>query len=190
MKIVRFSATVSTKAYESFLQDRLELNPERRELRLELVKVRYSLGMDADASQDFQAVVAGLSSEESSQEILDLQRYLRSIDRKDAATLYLAQYLKVSPERLDVARELIEIYLSGDRRADAEKLVASLDAAGAAPENVVELVEYLLSVEMFSGARFTLVERPARLRMTLFSGLFDSRDGRIRRSRDGSSEDF
>lgn len=147
------------RAYESFLQDRLELNPERRELRLELVKVRYSLGMDADASQDFQAVVAGLSSEESSQEILDLQRYLRSIDRKDAATLYLAQYLKVSPERLDVARELIEIYLSGDRRADAEKLVTSLDAAGAAPENVVDLVEYLLSVEMFSGARFMLVER-------------------------------
>ena len=147
------------RAYESFLQHRLEFNPERRKLRLELVKVRYSLGQDADAGQDFQAVVAGLSPEESSQEILDLQRYLRSIDREDAATPYLAQFLKVSPERLDVARELIEIYLSGDRRADAEKLVISLDAAEAAPENVVDLVEYLLSVEMFAGARFILVER-------------------------------
>ena len=147
------------KAYESFLQGRLELRSERRDLRLELVKIKYLLGKNADADQDFKTAIAGMDPEESSREILDLQRYLRSIDRKDAASPYLGQYLRRHPDRLDVARELIEIRLSTGERAAAEALVESLDAASAAPENIADLVEYLLSEGLAVGARAILVDR-------------------------------
>jgi thioredoxin-like negative regulator of GroEL len=147
------------KAYESFLQERLELRSERRELRLELVKIKFLLGKDADADQDFQTATAGMTPEESSREILDLQRYLRSIERKDAASPYLGQYLRRHPDRLDVARELIEIRLSTGERAAVEGLVDSLDSASAAPENIADLVEYLLSEDLVSGARAILVRR-------------------------------
>ena len=147
------------KAYESFLQERLELRSERRDLWLELVKIRFLLGKDADADQDFQTATAGMAPEESSREILELQRYLRSIDRKEAASPYLKQYLMRHPDRLDVARELIEIRLSTGERAAAEALIESLDSTSAAPENIADLVEYLLSEGLISGARAILVQR-------------------------------
>ena len=45
-------------AYAQFLEQRLELAPDRIDLRFRLVKASYALGRDADAEQDFKAVLA------------------------------------------------------------------------------------------------------------------------------------
>lgn len=146
-------------ALEAFLVERLEIDPERADLRFQLVKVRYLLGKDGEAEQDFKAVVAGLEPAELSARILELQRYLRSIDRIEAAGGYLERYVRNYPDRLDVARELAEIYLSQENTAGIDSLMARLDVSGAAPEAVVELVQFLMVEGFLAPARALLTNR-------------------------------
>ncbi len=146
------NSTNDNKGFEQFLKDRLEVSPDRADLRFQLVKVHYSLGNDAGAEQDFQAVVAGLTPDGVSERILELQRYLRGIGRADAAAPYLERYLETHPERLDVARELSELYLKDDDRLSVEGLVEKLDPAGADVENAIDLSEFLLSGGLYGAA--------------------------------------
>lgn len=148
-----------TGALVTFLEERLEQDPERADLRFLLVKVLYSLGKDADAEQDFRVVLAGLEPDEISARILDLQRYLRSIERIDAARPYLEGYVRNHPSHLEVARELAEIYAARDEEAAVDALVTSLDASAAAEETVVDLAEFLVSEGIFAPARHLLAQR-------------------------------
>lgn len=140
-----------------YLAERLESQPGRADLRLRLAKVEYSLGRDADAEQDFRAVVAGLSQEEASSRILELQRHLREIGRIDAAEPYLEGYLRNHPTRLDVARELFEIRLSAERGGDLWSVAKLLAPEESEVENLVDLAEFLLSENQGAIARI-LVE--------------------------------
>ncbi|MEM9282829.1 MAG: PQQ-binding-like beta-propeller repeat protein [Verrucomicrobiota bacterium] len=141
------------RGFEAFLEERLEVQPDRSDLRFELVKVKYSLEKDADAEQDFKAVIAGLSSEEASLKILELQRFLIGIDRAEAAAPYLEQYLRNHPERLDVAGELAELFLEKQDYDAVEILVGKLEPEKAALENVIDLAELLLGEELYEAAR-------------------------------------
>ncbi len=141
------------ESFEQFLETALEVNPERTDLRFYLVKVLYTLGKDADAEQDFRAVVAGLSTEEVSKKILELQRHLRLVDRADAAGTYLKQYIKANPNRLDVARELAELYLQDDDRNSAEEMVSALSPEDAESANVADLADYFIDEGLFGAAR-------------------------------------
>lgn len=154
-------ATSDYPAYRRFLEERLELDPERSDLRFRLVKVHYALGNDADAEQEFKAVIAGLEPKEVSTRILELQRFLRGIDRIEAAARYLEQYVRNHPNRFDVARELAEIYATNDDREGVERVVNGLDIDGAALEDVVDLAEFLLAGEFFTAAQRLLGERIA-----------------------------
>ncbi|MDF1859769.1 MAG: PQQ-binding-like beta-propeller repeat protein [Verrucomicrobiales bacterium] len=143
-------------ASEAFLEARLEDDPERADLRFQLVKVHYALGRDADAEQDFKVVVAGLEEEGASKRILELQRYLRSIERMDAASVYLEQYVRNYPRELSVARELAEIYESRQNRSAVDALIGRLIPGEATPESVRDLVEFLIAEQYFVSAREVL----------------------------------
>ncbi|MEM6915246.1 MAG: PQQ-binding-like beta-propeller repeat protein, partial [Verrucomicrobiota bacterium] len=143
---------------EEFLESRLENNPERTDLRFRLVKILYTLGKDAEAEQDFEVVVAGLEPEELSDRILELQRYLRAIDRLDAAGNYLEKYVEDHPDRLDVARELAEIYLFKDTPASVDSLVASLEIREASSESASDLASFLIAEGFYESARSVLSE--------------------------------
>lgn len=127
-----------------FLEQRLEADPARLDLRFRLVKANYALGRDPVAEQDFKAVVAGLDPEETSARILELQRFLRGIDRIDAAAVYLDRYLRSHPSRLDVARELAEVLVASEDGAGIDALVHRLSPAEAEAANVLDLSEFLL----------------------------------------------
>lgn len=144
---------------EKFLMERLELSPERSDLRFRLVKVLYARGDDAAAEQDFQAVVAGLEPKEASARILELQRYLRVIDRIDAAAIYLERYLKKHPDRLDVAGELAEIFLEQDNVDAVYGLVGAVDTAKAEVENVIDFAQLLIAAELPAAAKQVLDEK-------------------------------
>ncbi len=146
-------------ALESFLESRLEVDPERADLRFQLVQVRYALGKDAEAEQDFKVVVAGLEPSELSDRILELQRYLRSIDRVEAAGIYLERYVRNYPDRLDVARELAEVYVSRENHRAVDPLIATLDVSSAASEAVADLAAFLMSEGFFASARSVLATR-------------------------------
>ncbi|MEM6279784.1 MAG: hypothetical protein AAF733_09915, partial [Verrucomicrobiota bacterium] len=143
---------------EEFLESRLENNPERTDLRFRLVKILYTLGKDAEAEQDFEVVVAGLEPEELSHRILELQRYLRAIDRLDAAGNYLEKYVEDHPDRLDVARELAEIYLFKDTPASVDSLIASLEIREASSESASDLASFLIAEGFYESARSVLSE--------------------------------
>lgn len=146
-------------ATKAFLEKRLEENPDRSDLRFELVKADYALGNDADADQDFRTVVAGLKPEEASAKILELQRFLRSIDRIEAAGKYLERYVRNFPAHLDVARELLEIYLATEETDRVPGLVSQLDIKGAATENALDLADFLIGNEFPVPARDVLLAR-------------------------------
>jgi len=139
--------------YAQFLEQRLEIAPDRIDLRFRLVKAYYALGRDADAGQDFKAVVAGLAPDEVSARLIELQRYLRTIERIDAAAPYLENYVRNHPTRLDVARELAEIYADANARSALDGLVRLLNAGEADAVSVLDLSEFLVSREYFAPAR-------------------------------------
>ncbi|MDF2374651.1 MAG: PQQ-binding-like beta-propeller repeat protein [Verrucomicrobiales bacterium] len=149
------------RALEAFLEERLEVDPERADLRFQLVKVRYALGKDAGAEQDFKVVVAGLEPAELSDRILELQRYLRSIDRVEAAGVYLERYVRNYPDRLDVARELAEVFVSRENHEAVDPLIATLDVTSATSESVADLAGFLISEGFFASARSVLSKRIA-----------------------------
>lgn len=144
---------------EAFLEERLEIDPERADLRFQLVKIRYSLGKDAEAEQDFKVVVAGLEPEELSDRILELQRYLRGIERIDAASIYLQRYVRNYPARLDVARELAEVYVSRGEQEAIDPLVSSLEVLEAAVESVGDLALFLTEEGYYASAKSILTKR-------------------------------
>jgi len=147
--------------YADFLEQRLEVSPNRSDLRFRLVKVYYALGRDADAGQDFKTLVAGLDPGEVSARLLELQRYLRSIDRIDAAAPYLENYVRNHPARLDVARELAEIYADGNARAAIDALVRTLNAAEAEAAEVIDLAEFLVSRDYLQPANVLVTAKLA-----------------------------
>lgn len=139
--------------YANFLEQRLEIAPDRADLRFRLVKAYYALGRDADAGQDFKTLVAGLELAELSQRLLELQRYLRSIDRINAAAPYLEDFVRNHPTRLDVARELAEIYVVSDAAPALERLVKTVNAAEADSSALIDLAEFLVSRDYLAPAR-------------------------------------
>lgn len=145
--------------YQTYLVERLEQQPDRSDLRFRLVKIHYANGEDANAEQDFKAVVAGLEPDEISEKILELQRYLRRIDRIDAAVTYLERYLRNHPARLDVARELAEIYVKLERPDEVNTLVGRVDSKASELENLIDFVEFLLAEGFPIGARQSLGEK-------------------------------
>jgi len=154
-----FESSPDTISYSRFLEKRLESFPDRIDLRFRLVKVNYALGKDSAAEQDFKVVVAGLSAEEVSDRILELQRYLRSIDRIDAAAPYLERYVRNHPTRLDVARELAEVYLAVNSREGIERMVRLINPAEADAANVLDLTRYLVQEEFFNAARLVVTAK-------------------------------
>ncbi|NLT70886.1 MAG: hypothetical protein GXX91_09350, partial [Verrucomicrobiaceae bacterium] len=147
--------------YADFLEQRLEIAPDRADLRFRLVKAYYALGRDADAEQDFKTLVAGLDLAELSQRILELQRYLRSIDRIAAAAPYLEDFVRNHPTRLDIARELAEIYAVRDDRPALERLVKTVNAAEADISALIDLAGFLVSREFLASARVFVSARLA-----------------------------
>ncbi len=143
--------------YAGYLTDKLERDPARLDLRFRLVKAEYAIGQDAAAEQDFKSVMAGLAPEEASERILELQRYLRGIDRIDAAASYLDRYVRNHPARLDVARELAEIYLSQGKGENIPGLVRTLQPSAASVEGVLDFTTFLLEQNQVGAAR-TIVE--------------------------------
>ncbi len=146
-------------AYVTLLEQRLELAPDRSDLRFRLIKAYYAAGRDADAAQDFKTLVAGVAPNEVSARLLELQRYLRSIDRIDAAAPYLENYVRSHPTRLDIARELAEVYAESQALAEIDGLVRSLNTSEADASGVIDLAEFLISRDFFIPARVLVTSK-------------------------------
>lgn len=130
--------------FEQYLEERLEQSPGRQDLRLELVKVHYALDKDLDARQDLQSVLAGLDTEESSGLILETGRFLQTRGKLQSAVGLLKAFVEKNPTRLDVVRELAEIYVKMDDRGAISDLLSLVDVEGAKVENLLDLAGFLV----------------------------------------------
>gem|GEM_PF-536475 len=146
---------------EKFLAGKLESDPSRLDLRYQLVKVRYALGKPLDADQDFQAVLAALPESVAGKRMLDLARYLRSFKQLAPAAKYFREFLKSNANRLDVIRELTEVYLEQKNRRAANQLLARVSVKDAKVENVLDLVQFVIDERLFPQAQRLLSERLA-----------------------------
>ena len=146
-------------ASRNFLMARLEVDPDRSDLRFRLVRELYALGEDGAAEQEFSTGLAGLDEAESTRRILALQRDLRSLGRGDAARPYLERFVRNHPARLDTALELAEVYLQEERRDAIIKLAGGLDLGQAGAEGIVDFADFLLDYEFFGAAQTILNER-------------------------------
>ena len=157
--IKELRAHADYQRFEQYLEERLEVNPDRGDLRLELVKVRYALGKDLDATQDLRAVLAGQDSEESSGLILETARFLQALGKLQPAAGLLKSFVEKNPGRLDVVRELAEVYLSLDDHVSTTDLFAGLDVENANVENLIDLVGFLVENDFLVDANRILTAR-------------------------------
>jgi len=151
----------------TFLESILDKQPERVDLRFRLVKVLFRLGKDAEAGQDLEVVKAALAPEERPLRLLELSRFLQEVDRLEPAATLLEEYLEQFPGRLDVTRELAEVYAVLGEEERIDELLASVNALEAEDAEFLDLSQYLLDRGHLLPAKRILSER------------FDAREGRF-----------
>ncbi len=147
--------------FAGYLSERLESEPEQLELRFLLAKAEFALGQDDAGLQDFLVVIGGDTPETIAEKILQLQTYLKEIDRAGAAASYLEKFVKEHPSFLNVARALAEIDIAKNNETAVNDLVAKLDVAKATSEDVLEFTDFLLEAKFVLAAQ-SLIE--ARLK--------------------------
>ncbi|MEM9346451.1 MAG: PQQ-binding-like beta-propeller repeat protein [Planctomycetota bacterium] len=140
-----------------FLQQRLEREPDRRDLRVQLARSYYLLGRDKEALEAFELAIDKQAEDEQFVHLLESARFLRESALVEPSTTFYARAAKLRPERLDVKRELAEVYLVLDQRDKVRELFTVNDHSGAAIENVLDLADFLISNGFLAEAK-TLVE--------------------------------
>ncbi len=144
-----------------FLQTRVELQPERSDLRFRLVKSQYLAGDYDLAAASLDVVLDTLANDEKIERLLDVARYLRNANLDKPSIVLLDRVVKAWPERLDVRRELAETLVSLDRRPEAAELLRGSDFAGAEIENFLDLMQFMLAGKFHIEARDALESRLA-----------------------------
>jgi thioredoxin-like negative regulator of GroEL/outer membrane protein assembly factor BamB len=146
-----------------FLQQRLERDPDRRGLRVTLARSLYLLGRDKEALEQIELALKGQGEAEQFEQLLDSARFLRESALVEPSAVLYARAVELRPARLDVKRELAEVYLSLDQRLKVHGLFAKADASEAAIENVLDLADFLIDKGFLSEASALIEPRLERL---------------------------
>ncbi len=155
------------RAREEYLAERLEAQPDRNDLRLLQVKTRYLVGRPDEAKEALEKLLEGVAQGDRVSTCLELARFLRrSALPRDALDMF-REVVESAPARLDVRRELAETLLALGRRDEVRALLADPLPEGAALENVLDLVQFMIQERLLVEARGVLqarvMEEPANL---------------------------
>ncbi|MBX2851663.1 MAG: PQQ-binding-like beta-propeller repeat protein, partial [Phycisphaeraceae bacterium] len=136
----------------AFLQQRLKREPDRRDLRVDLAHSLYLLGRDKEALEQVELAIKGQGEAERFGQLLEAARFLRESALVEPSVPLYARAVKLRPARLDVKRELAEVYLALDQRDKVRGLFAEVDGSEAAIENVLDLADFLIDKQFLSEA--------------------------------------
>ena len=162
-------------ALDAWLAQRLAAQPTRTDLSLRRVRTLIDLGKGDEATALRRRLTTDLRPAERDERLLTLARELRRDGRHAEAAQVLEELLAADPQRLDLTRELSEIWLAAGNRGRAEELLGRDLPATAAPEQVLDLVQFLIGARQYLAAT-----RAITARLTLDPGFFELRVQAIR----------
>jgi tetratricopeptide (TPR) repeat protein len=143
----------------AYLAQRLELQPERDDLAERYTRTLFLLGRRDEATRVLTPRLAAMAEGPRLNRLLELARFLRrSAMTRDSVDLF-TQAVALAPQRLDVRRELAEVYLVLNRKREATALFAEPLPPDAAIENLLDLVGLLIEKGMYPEARRVLRDR-------------------------------
>ncbi len=162
-------------ALDAWLSQRLAAQPTRTDLSLRRVRTLIDLGKADEATALRQRVIKELRADERNERLLTLARDLRRDSRHAEAAQVLEELLAAEPQRIDLTRELSEAWLAAGNRGRVEELLGRDLPPTAAPEQVLDLVQFLIGAKQYLAA-----SRAINARLTLDSGFFELRVQAIR----------
>ncbi len=157
-----FDALRDERGRVAYLEARLQQQPERDDLTDKLARSLFLLGRRDEAVLILQPRLAPLSEAARLNRLLEMARFLRRSALTADAALLFAQAAELAPARLDIRRELAEVYLALDRQREAQALFVKPVPPDAAIENLLDLVGFLIDKEMYVQARVALRDRLPR----------------------------
>lgn len=150
-------------ARSAFLRQRLEREPDRRDLRVRLANSLYLLGRDEQALAQIEIAIKGQDEAEQFEQLLQAARFLRESALVEQSVSLFERAIRLRPARLDVKRELAEVYLSLDEREKVRGLFTEAQAPDAAIENVLDLADFLIDKDFLSEAQALIAPSIERL---------------------------
>ncbi len=174
-----------------YLAKRLELQPNRDDLADRYARTLYVLGRRDEAKRLLTPRLAAMAEGPRLNRLLEMARFVRRTALpRDAVDLF-TQAVAMAPDRLDVRRELAEVYLALDSQREAAALFAEPLPPDATIENLLDLVGLLIDKGMYPEARRALRARipvePVNLELRLLLLKVEGELGDVRSGRELSA---
>ncbi len=142
-----------------YLRARLEQKPGRTDVAVMLAESLFLLGQSAEAEAVLDQKLASLEAEQRTAVQLELARRLRRSSLPTEAARLFALVVEANPRRLEVMRELAELYLALNDSSRATVLLSKPLPRDAALENFLDLANFMVEHEMYREARTALAAR-------------------------------
>lgn len=144
---------------EAYLASRIKSQPQRQDLAVQRVKTMFDLARREEALAAWNDLAKTLPDADRLNGTLDMARHVRRAGLiRESADLF-RQALQQAPTRLDVQRELAEVYLLSGNRGEVRQLFADPLPKEAALENFLDLVQFLVKQNLFLEAATALRAR-------------------------------
>lgn len=169
---------------EQFLRDRLALYPDRDDLVLARIKSLFVLGRVTEGRAELEKLTEGQADEAAFTQRLALARHLRTAGLLTQAESLFSDLVEERPDRLDVRREVAEIYLARGNRSKVRQLFAQNIPDEVPLDILFDALQFMTQQKMFMEARRVVRKRlesektDLRLRMLLLD--IERRLGNVR----------
>ena len=147
---------------EAFLADRLRAAPDRQDLALARTRSLFLLNRRAEALAIFDPLAAKLEPAARLTQLLELARFLRRNTLSAPAAEIFGRAAALVPARLDVRRELAEMWLVLGEKAKARAVFAGPLPADTETENLLDVIQFLLKQDLVAEAAAALAAKVAR----------------------------
>ncbi len=146
----------------AYLDRRLASQPKSVALLKRRASTLMGLGRSQEALEQIDAITAELPDDIALTYTIESARLARSTSLLTAAGGLMERALDRAPDRLDLRRELAEIYLALNRRRDAHRLFSEPPTLDTPVENLLGAVSFMIEQNMLSAAQEALTARVAQ----------------------------
>ena len=154
-----FDRVNDLRGARKYLELRLQEDAGRVDLEYRLVKAMFVIGEGRGALGRFDALLEKLDGPARAGQVLDFARYLVRMGLPGSAVELFERVVAQAPQRLDVRRELAEVYLLAGRRQESRNLFSAEFAEGADIEDFVDVVQFMIEEAILLEARAAILRR-------------------------------